>query len=75
MANAKVTDAFMDHDYVLKKLLPYRLGAVSALAVALKYRFRWNDPKPMEIYFDGQLAIEGNSNGFTNPACARSNRR
>lgn len=58
----------MDRDYVLQKLIPYRLGAVSALAVALKYRFRWDDPKPMEIYFDGKLAIEGNSNGFTNPA-------
>lgn len=58
----------MDHHYVLHKLIPYRLGAVSALALALKYRFRWDSPKPMEIYFDGELAIEGNSNGFINPA-------
>jgi hypothetical protein len=58
----------MDHSNILKRLLPYRLGAVSALAIALKYRFRWDAPKPMEIYFDGQLAIEGNSNGFLNPA-------
>ena len=58
----------MDHDLVLNKLLPYRLGAVSALAIALKYRFLWDDPKPMQIYFDGELAIEGNSYGFLNPA-------
>lgn len=58
----------MDHDYVLQKLIPYRLGAVSVLGIALKYGLCWGSPKPMEIYFDGKLSIEGNSNGFTNPA-------
>ncbi|WP_369915680.1 hypothetical protein AB8810_04550 [Xanthomonas sp. NCPPB 3005] len=57
----------MDHGYVLEKLIPYRLGAVSSLGVALKYLQRWDSPKEMEIYFSGSLAIEGNSYGFTNP--------
>ena len=57
----------MDHDYVLQKIIPHRLGAVSALTVALKYRLLWDSQKPMEIYFDGKLSIEGNSNAFLNP--------
>ncbi|MHB1272236.1 MAG: hypothetical protein ACYCZD_05595 [Rhodanobacter sp.] len=58
----------MDRDYVLQHLIPYSLGAVSALALALKYRATWDAPKRMEIYFDGKLSVEGNSNGFINPA-------
>ncbi|UJM93785.1 MULTISPECIES: hypothetical protein [Rhodanobacter] len=58
----------MDRDYILNRLVPYSLGAVSALALALKYRMAWDAPRRMEIYFDGKLSIEGNSNAFINPA-------
>ena len=58
----------MDRDYILNRLVPYSLGAVSALALALKYRMAWDAPKRMEIYFDGKVSIEGNSNAFINPA-------
>ena len=57
----------MDRQYVLEKLIPYRLGAVEAFAVALKYLQRPDTPQPMEILFGGRLAIEGNSYGFLNP--------
>lgn len=60
--------ADMDYDFFLQRLIPYRLGAVSALTLALEYWFHWDSAVPMQIYFDGKLAIEGNSNGFTNPA-------
>lgn len=58
----------MDRDYILNRLVPYSLGAVSALALALKYRMAWDVPRRMEIYFDGKVSIEGNSNAFINPA-------
>ena len=58
----------MDRDNILHQLIPHSLGAVSALALALKYRVAWNEPKRMEIYFDGKLSVEGNSNAFVNPA-------
>ncbi|HLI19381.1 MAG TPA: hypothetical protein VKV22_14080 [Rhodanobacteraceae bacterium] len=58
----------MDRDDILQQLVPHSLAAVSALALALKYRTAWDAPKRMEIYFDGKLSVEGNSNAFVNPA-------
>jgi len=36
--------------------------------LALRYAMQWDSPRPMKIYFDERLCIEGNSNGFLNPA-------
>lgn len=58
----------MDREYILQQLIPYSLGAVSALELALKYHMAWDAPKRMEIYFDGKLWVEGTSNAFVNPA-------
>lgn len=57
----------MDRDHVLHELIPYRLSAVAALTIALRHRQSWDRPRSLEIYFDKVLAIEGNSNAFTNP--------
>lgn len=57
----------MDHRYLLERLIPYRLGAIEALGLALKYLQRSETPQAMEIYFAGQLVIQGNSYGFLNP--------
>jgi len=58
----------MDRNEILQRLIPNSLTAVSALALALKYRMAWDVPKRMEIYFDGKLSVEGNSNAFVNTA-------
>ena len=58
----------IDHAYVLESLIPYRLHAVSTFNFAIRLRSSWDGPKAMKVYFDGKLAIEGNSNAFTNPA-------
>ena len=57
----------IDHAYVLESLIPNRLRAVSTFNFAVRLRLSWDGPKAMKIYFDGKLAIEGNSNAFTNP--------
>ena len=57
----------IDQTYVLERLIPYRLHAVSTFNFAVRLRSSWVGPKPMKIYFDGKLAIDGNSNAFTNP--------
>jgi hypothetical protein len=49
-------------------VIPYRMQAVHMLNIALRYVDSWDVPQPMEIRFNGQLAIEGRSTGFTNPA-------
>jgi hypothetical protein len=55
------------HREVIDRILPYRLTAVSLLNLALAYRALWKEPATMEIYFNGQLSIEGRSTGFINP--------
>jgi hypothetical protein len=57
----------VDLDYVINKLIPYRLGAVNALTHALGLRSSFEKPKPIKIYFDRKLTIVGNSNAYTNP--------
>jgi hypothetical protein len=58
----------MNKHHLLHELLPYRMQAVNTLNLALHFRMKWVEPPPMSIYIDGKLAIEGNLNGFTNPA-------
>jgi hypothetical protein len=55
------------HTEVLTKLIPYRLGAVAALADALHRVCSWNEPQTMTICFGESLAIEGKSTAYTNP--------
>ena len=49
-------------------IMPYRMQSASNLNLALKYVIQWDTAKPMEIYFDGKLCVEGLSTGFTNSA-------
>ncbi|TAL71661.1 MAG: hypothetical protein EPN56_08745 [Rhodanobacter sp.] len=58
----------MDRDFILGHLVPYRLTAVSTMAVALTYAADWDAPRRMEIYFDGKLSVEGSSNAFVSMA-------
>ncbi len=57
-----------EHQKLIDKTMPYRMQSASILNLALRYAIQWNAPKPMEIYFDGKLSIEGLSTGFTNSA-------
>lgn len=57
----------MDHKRWLEGHIPYRLKAVSTLALAWKWWRTWESPKKLEVFFDGELAIEGNSNVILNP--------
>ena len=53
----------------IEKIIPYRMRAVATLTMALACKIEWGGhPKPMKIFFDDQLAIEGNSNLFINAA-------
>lgn len=52
----------------LKRILPYRLGAVEVMGLAIRYHSEWSAPARMEIMFNGKLSIEGLSTAFTNPA-------
>ena|SRR5712691_2512427 len=52
----------------IERILPYRLGAVEVMGLAIRYRFNWSAPVRMEVLFDGKLSIEGLSSAFTNPA-------
>jgi hypothetical protein len=51
----------------LEQQIPYRLNAVDMLHLALKMRKAWHRP-PMQIKVNGIVMVEGNLNGFTNPA-------
>lgn len=57
----------MDKDRLLNKLLPYRIQAVATLNLALKLQARLG-AAPMRLYAGDKQVIEGNLNGFTNPA-------
>ena len=54
-------------DDVLKVVLPHRLDAIATLNLLTRLRMKWKTPKPMEVRFDGQVQIIGNSNAFANP--------
>jgi hypothetical protein len=49
-------------------VIPYRMQAVNLLNIATRYVMHWDRPQPMEIRFNGKVAVEGLSTGFTNPA-------
>jgi hypothetical protein len=57
----------MDLDDVLHRLIPYRLGAVETLGLVLRQGELWSGAKPIQLFMDGQLVLEGNANAFTNP--------
>lgn len=57
----------MDHARLLEEHIPYRLQAVGVLALAWKWWNTWEAPKQAQVFFDGQLAIEGNSSAILNP--------
>src|SRR5690348_5766149 len=54
-------------DEVLNTLIPHRLEAIATLNLLTSLRLKWGAPKPMEVYFRGQLQITGNSSAFANP--------
>ena len=47
--------------------IPYRLDAVAALNLAARLLLAWGGSKPMQVYFDGQLSIDGTSAALFNP--------
>ena len=57
----------MNEDHLLHELLPYRMQAVAILNRALSLRATWGVAR-MNIYVNDKLVVEGNLNGFTNPA-------
>ena len=58
----------MKKDRLLHELLPYRMKAVDILNLALRLRATWGESPPMSIHVNDKLVVEGNLNGFTNPA-------
>ncbi len=57
----------MNQDYVLNRLIPYRLHAIATFNLVLRLRSNWDSARPMQLLIDEKLVIEGNSNAFTNP--------
>jgi hypothetical protein len=57
----------MNLDDVLHRLIPYRLSAVETLGLVLRQGEIWSGAKPLQLFIDSKLVIEGNSNAFTNP--------
>jgi hypothetical protein len=57
----------MNENHLLHELLPYRMQAVAILNRALSLRAKWGEAL-MNIYVNDKLVVEGNLNGFTNPA-------
>ena len=56
-----------NYRHELENQIPHRLNAVDMLHLALKMRVAWNRPA-MQITVNGVVMVEGNLNGFTNPA-------
>ncbi len=54
------------HD-TLHRLIPYRLQAIATFNLVLRLRSMWGSVQPRQLFIDGKLVIEGNSNAFTNP--------
>ena len=57
----------MNLQETLHCLIPYRLDAVETFGLVLRKYGSWGAAQPMQLFFSGELAIEGNSNAFTNP--------
>jgi hypothetical protein len=58
----------LDTEDYLARLLPHRLDAVAIAVLMLKFRLKWEEPRPMQIYVGGSLQFEGRTTMFTNPA-------
>ena len=58
----------MDSADYLTRLLPHRLDAVAIAVLMLRFRLKWQEPKPMQIFVEGRLQFEGRTTLFTNPA-------
>ena len=52
---------------VLERDIPYRLDSVATLNLAARLMLEWGERKPMQIFFDGKLTINGTSSAFFNP--------
>lgn len=57
----------MTQDRLLNEKQPYRMQAAAILNRAQTLRATWVEV-PMNIYVNDKLVVEGNLNGFTNPA-------
>lgn len=58
----------MDAEDCLARLLPHRLDALAIAALLLRFRLKWEEPKPMQILVEGRLPFDGRTTMFTNPA-------
>ena len=58
----------MDSADYLARLLPHRLDAVAIAVLMLRFRLKWQEAKPMQIFVEGRLQFEGRTTLFTNPA-------
>lgn len=56
----------MDQVDYLERQLPHRLDAISIAVLMLRFRLKWEEPKPMKIYVDGVLQFEGLTTMLTN---------
>jgi hypothetical protein len=54
-------------DELLQRAIPYRLDAVATMNLAARLLLDWGQGKTMQIFFDGDLTIEGTSSGLFNP--------
>lgn len=57
----------MNQVRLLEGHIPYRLQAVGTLALAWRWWSAPEGPRKAQVYFDGQLAIEGASAAILNP--------
>lgn len=57
----------MDPLDTLHRLIPYRLQSIETFNLVLRLRDAWGGAQPMQLFINGRLMIEGNSNAFTNP--------
>ena len=64
----RVNVTMYTHQHFITKILPYRMQSISILNLALTYVIDWDNPKSLEIRFDGKTCIEGLSTAFTNAA-------
>lgn len=57
----------MTLDDVLTRWIPYRLEAVETLHMAWRWSYDWEEPKPLQVFVDGKLKLQGNTNAILNP--------
>jgi hypothetical protein len=59
--------ATFTRDDILNRVIPHRLEAVAVLQIVTRLLLSWDASRPMKVFFDDKLTIEGNSNAFTHP--------